>query len=75
MNVISQIQKEILIKECQNFLKVNVLYNLSNEAVRCKDKQVRCKPISPNCYNNGDSCGKSKISITKDIGYLSQEII
>ena len=72
-NAISQFQREILIKECQNFLQRQRLYNRTCEAVRCKDNQTRCNPVTPNCYNNGDSCGKSKISITKDIGYLSQD--
>ena len=58
-------------KRMPEFSQGQRLYNLSNEAVRCKDKQVRCKPVSPKCYNNSESCGKSKISITKDIGFLS----
>ena len=58
-------------KRMPEFSQGQRLYNLSNEAVRCKDKQVRCDPVSPKCYNNSESCGKSKISITKDIGFLS----
>ena len=58
-------------KRMPEFSQGQHLYNLTCGAVRCKDNQARCAPVSPRCYNNGDSCGKSKISITKDIGYLS----
>ena len=56
-------------KRMPEFSQGQRLYNLSNESVRCKDRQVRCNPVSPKCHNK--SCGKSKISITKDIGFLS----
>ena len=60
-------------KRMPKFSQSQYLYNRTCEAVRCKDNQARCNPVVPKCYNNGDgdSCDKSKISITKDIGYLS----
>ena len=65
--------ESITFKRMPKFSQSQYLYNRTCEAVRCKDNQSRCNPVAPNCYNNGDSCGKSKISITKDIGYLSQD--
>ncbi len=58
-------------KRMPKFSQGQHLYNLSSKAVLCKDKQARCAPVSPKCFNNEKSCNKSKISITKDIGYLS----
>mgnify|MGYP001383103969 CR=1 FL=1 len=60
-------------KRMPEFSQGQHLYNLTCGAVRCKDTQARCAPVAPRCYNNGDgdSCGKTKISITKDIGYIS----
>ena len=71
-NAISDPER-ITFKRMPKFSQSQYLYNRTCEAVRCKDNQARCNPATPNCYNNGDSCGKSKISITKDIGYLSQD--
>jgi hypothetical protein len=65
--------ESITFKRMPKFSQSQYLYNRTCEAVRCKDKQSRCSPVAPECYNNGDSCGKSKISITKDLGYLSQD--
>ena len=65
--------ESVTFKRMPKFSQSQYLYNRTCEAVRCKDNQSRCNPSVPNCYNNGDSCGKSKISITKDIGYLSQD--
>ena len=65
--------ESVTFKRMPKFSQSQYLYNRTCEAVRCKDNQARCNPATPNCYNNGDSCGKSKISITKDIGYLSQD--
>ena len=65
--------ESVTFKRMPKFSQSQYLYNRTCEAVRCKDNQARCNPTVPNCYNNGDSCGKSKISITKDIGYLSQD--
>ena len=70
-NEVISIPERNTYKRMPEFSQGQRLYNLSNEAVRCKDNQTRCKPVSPKCYNNGESCGKSKISITKDIGFLS----
>ena len=56
-------------KRMPDFSQGQHLYNLTCGAVRCKDNQARCNPVRPVC--NNDSCGKQKISITKDIGYLS----
>ena len=56
-------------KRMPDFSQGQHLYNLTCGAVRCKDNQARCAPVTPIC--NNDSCGKQKISITKDIGYLS----
>lgn len=58
-------------KRMPEFSQSQYLYNLRGCVVRRKDIQTRCNPVSPKCYNNGESCGKSKISITKDIGFLS----
>ena len=71
-NAISQPER-VTFKRMPKFSQSQYLYNRTCEAVRCKDKQSRCNPVVPDCYNNGDSCGKSKISITKDLGYLSQD--
>lgn len=57
-------------KRMPEFSQGQHLYNLTCGSVRCKDNQSRCDPVAPIC--NNDSCDKSKISITKDIGYLSQ---
>ena len=56
-------------KRMPKFSQGQHLYNLSSKAVLCKDSQTRCAPVDPLCRN--DAGGKSKISITKDIGYLS----
>ena len=56
-------------KRMPKFSQSQRIYNLSSKAVLCKDKQTRCAPVSPKCRNNDG--GKSKISITKDIGYMS----
>ena len=56
-------------KRMPEFSQGQHLYNLSSKSVLCKDKQSRCAPVDPLCRN--DAGGKSKISITKDIGYLS----
>ena len=58
-------------KRMPEFSQGQHLYNLTSSAVRCKDNQSRCDPVEPIC--NNDSRDKSKISITKDIGYLSQD--
>lgn len=55
-------------KRMPKFSQGQHLYNLSSKAVLCKDRQTRCNPVSPKCRND---CGKNKITITKDIGYLS----
>ena len=56
-------------KRMPDFSQGQHLYNLTCVTIRCKDNQVKCAPVSPVC--NNDSCGKQKISITKDVGYLS----
>tara|TARA_B100000927_G_C16320458_1_gene411170 strand:+ start:151 stop:753 length:603 start_codon:yes stop_codon:yes gene_type:complete len=58
-------------KRMPNFSQGQHLYNLTCGGVRCKDNQTRCNPVAPRCYNDGESCNKTKISITKQIGYLS----
>ncbi len=58
-------------KRMPEFSQSQYLYNLRGCVVRRKDNETRCNPVAPKCYNNGESCGKSKISITKDLGYLS----
>ena len=56
-------------KRMPKFSQGQHLYNLSSKSVLCKDAQTRCAPVDPLCRN--DAGGKSKISITKDIGFLS----
>ena len=58
-------------KRMPDFSQGQHLYNLTCGAVRCDDNESRCvvDPSGAICRN--DSCGKTKISITKDIGYLS----
>ena len=70
-NEVISIPERNTYKRMPEFSQGQHLYNLTCEAVRCKDTQTRCKPKSPKCYNNSESCGKTKISITKDIGFLS----
>jgi len=56
-------------KRMPKFSQSQRIYNLSCKSVLCDDRENRCAPVSPTCRN--DSCGKTKISITQDIGYLS----
>lgn len=56
-------------KRMPEFSQSQYLYNLKSCVVRRKDNQEKCNPVSPKCRN--DSCGKTKISITKPVGYLS----
>ena len=67
-NVISAPERNTY-KRMPDFSQGQHLYNLTCGTVRCKDNQAKCAPVEPVC--NNDSCGKTKISITKDIGYLS----
>ena len=57
----------------QKFSQSQRMYNLSCKSVLCSDRRDRCpEPTDLSgavCRN--DDCGKSNISITKDIGYLS----
>ena len=56
-------------KRMPEFSQSQYLCNLKSCVVRRKDNQEKCNPVSPKCRN--DSCGKTKISITKPVGYLS----
>ena len=56
-------------KRMPEFSQSQYLYNLKSCVVRNKDRQEKCSPVSPKC--NNDACGKTKISITKPVGYLS----
>ena len=60
-------------KRMPKFSQSQRMYNLSCKSVLCSDRRDRCpRPTDPSgavCRN--DDCGKSNISITKDIGYLS----
>ena len=55
-------------KRMPNFTQSQRMYNLSCKSVLCSDRENRCDPQPTICRNN---CGKTNISITKDIGYLS----
>tara|TARA_B100000963_G_scaffold293161_1_gene263505 strand:- start:1120 stop:1719 length:600 start_codon:yes stop_codon:yes gene_type:complete len=58
-------------KRMPEFSQSQRVYNLRSCVNRRKDAQSKCNPVDPICFNDEKGCGKTKISITKDIGYLS----